>query len=181
MAGPSLPQPRRRTSPSLKGAADPLTTSAGLWRFGRDYLHAATLVHAGVKNKFSVPAYYLVGHAIELTLKAFLVARGVPVTELAKRRYGHNLVALLNRARRHRLGQFVKLDRSEIEAIGDLNAQYADKRFEYIVSGPASLPPFAGLVFLTTALVTSLEQFCYEAAYGPRSGGTSAQTVPRGS
>lgn len=151
----------------LKGAADPRTTSTGLWRFGQEYLAAATLVQSGTKKRISIPAYYLIGHAIELTLKAFLVARGVTVRELRNPKlYGHNLVALLARARKHRLGQFVKLGRAEVKAIALLNEQYASKRFEYIETGAFSLPPFSGLVFLATAMVTSLERFCYEAAYG---------------
>lgn len=150
----------------LKGAANPRTTSTGLWRFGKEYLTAATLVQAGSKNKFSSPAYYLVGHAIELTLKAFLVARGVPVAELRSKRFGHNLVALVTRARKHRLGEFVKLGKSEIQAISLLNEQYASKKFEYIETGPFTLPPLSGFVLLATAMVTSLEKFCFEAAYG---------------
>jgi hypothetical protein len=56
-----------------------------------------------------MPYYFLLGQSIELSLKAFLLGRGVPLKELRSRKYGHNLETLLDEARRRKLGLEVKL------------------------------------------------------------------------
>ncbi|GGE05305.1 HEPN domain-containing protein [Gemmobacter megaterium] len=44
------------------------------------------------------PVCNLLGHAAELYLKAFLIAKGVPVTDLAKKPFGHDLGNLCKEA-----------------------------------------------------------------------------------
>lgn len=44
-----------------------------------------------------IPTYFLLGHALELTLKAFLSAHGVPALEL-QRTFGHKLVEAYSKA-----------------------------------------------------------------------------------
>ncbi|TNJ32644.1 HEPN domain-containing protein [Arenimonas terrae] len=142
------------------------TTSAGLWRFARDYSVAGGIVANAAKDKYSDPAYFLYGRSIELALKAFLVARGVSYSELRGRAYGHDLVALLRRARRHRLGQFAKISPTEMKALALLNEHYSSKRFEYIVTGFFSVPDFFGIQLFTHQLVSALKDFCIRSTYG---------------
>lgn len=49
----------------------------------------------------SWPHYFLLGHAVELALKAFLASRGMTAEEV--RKYGHKLERLLNAAVTHGL------------------------------------------------------------------------------
>lgn len=57
----------------------------------------------------SLPAYFLLGRSIELSLKAFLLHKGMPISELRKKRYGHDLKALLAKSRDQDIEHFVKL------------------------------------------------------------------------
>ena len=57
---------------------EPRTTSAGLWTLGEAYFQTAEYIPEG-KRQLSSPCYYLISHSIELTLKAFLRAKGIDV------------------------------------------------------------------------------------------------------
>ena len=142
------------------------TTSAGLWRFARDYSVAAGLLANQSKGKYSDPIYFLYGRSIELAIKAFLVARGVPYSKLRYKPYGHDLIALIRRARKHRLGQFAKISSSELRALSILNEQYSSKRFEYIVTGSFSIPNVFGVQLFTHQLVAALKHYCIKSTYG---------------
>lgn len=49
------------------------------------------------------PTEFLYWHAIELFLKAFLLADGVPLAELRTRRFGHNITNLTHEAKKRGL------------------------------------------------------------------------------
>ena len=141
------------------------TTSAGLWRFARDYANAAAHVANATEHDFSDPMYFLYGRSIELSLKAFLVARGTPYSKLRFPPYSHNLNNLLKEARRRRLGTICKLAPREIEVIEVLNEQYSSKRHEYIVTGTFHTPGQIGLHLTANKLVRMLEKYCVNATY----------------
>jgi HEPN domain-containing protein len=141
------------------------TTSAGLWRFSKEYLQAAALVSKAGNGEFSHPSHFLFGRSIELALKAFLLARGVSLKELRNPPLGHNLRNLLQLARRRRLGTECKLSAQEIRVIELLDQQYSSKRHEYIVTGSFSAPKNFNLLFITTKLVTSLDRYCVNSTY----------------
>lgn len=141
------------------------TTAAGLWRFSKEYLHAASLVSKANNGDFSHPAHFLFGRSIELVLKAFLIARGVPYCKLRNRPFCHSLANLLKEARRRRLGLECKLSTKEVETIVMLDSEYSSKRHEYIVTGSFSAPKNVALLFLTTKLVTALERYCINSTY----------------
>ena len=90
-------------------------------------------------------AYYLLGHSIELSLKSFLLARGIPNDKLRSRAFGHNLAALLAESRKRRLGTVAKLSDREVRIIRLLNQMYEAKELEYRVTGSRTLPPYAEL------------------------------------
>jgi hypothetical protein len=54
-------------------------TPLGLWKRAKEFAEAAGVVADAARNQLSVPAYYLWGHSIELSLKAFLFDSGVPL------------------------------------------------------------------------------------------------------
>ncbi|MEK6553511.1 MAG: hypothetical protein AABZ54_08705, partial [Bacteroidota bacterium] len=83
------------------GATKYFDAAETLWPLNTD------LVHQSSKPSIFV-VYYLIGHSIELSLKSFLLRRGLKKEEL-KNKYGHDLSALLSESRRRKLGNIVKL------------------------------------------------------------------------
>ena len=86
-----------------------MTTPFSTHRLAGEFLAAAlkiqpvaTSATAKLGQPLSLTAYYLLGHSIELSLKAFLLGRGVPIRTLRSKAYGHDLAALLHEARRRR-------------------------------------------------------------------------------
>ncbi len=80
-------------------------TAVGFLRYAREYLDSAQhlRVHCSVKMLFSyqppLPAFYCLGHGIELTLKAYLLQVGVTHAELKSKKLGHDIPKLFTRAR----------------------------------------------------------------------------------
>lgn len=128
---------------------DSRTTAFGLWRYSKGFADAGDVVYiANLPGKYipgypyipPIPAYYLMGHSIELSFKAFLRGHGVPVKELRRRPLGHDLSALYERAKRHQLAERVQLSPKDVELVHLLNRDYMNKRFEYIETGGMHVP-----------------------------------------
>jgi hypothetical protein len=65
----------------------------------KDYLSDAEYLIRDAKNNHSqvkLPTYFLLSHALELSLKAYLAARGVEINDLIN--FGHNLQVAYDRA-----------------------------------------------------------------------------------
>lgn len=136
------------------------TTPMGLWRHSKEFFDAAHVVLNAAGSSVSLPVYYLFGHSIELSLKAFLAARGVSLADLKSRKFGHDLNALLIEARKRRLGLQVKLSRIDVEVIKLLNFDYVAKRFEYRETGVYHLPLINLAEDVTHKLVKGLKNYC---------------------
>lgn len=73
------------------------TTPLGMIRYAHEFMEAALAVdekmgkRPGFKNVAPIPALYLVGHSIELSLKAFLLSQGVTLRQI--KTLGHDLHA----------------------------------------------------------------------------------------
>ncbi|MDR4507396.1 MAG: hypothetical protein MRJ65_04005 [Candidatus Brocadiaceae bacterium] len=104
--------------------------------------------------------HYLIGHSIELSLKSFLLSRGLKINELRSRKYGHDLSALLIESRRRKLGKIVKLTQREIKAINLLNVFYKDKLLEYTEIGFYSFPPYTLINCIADKLHSKVRLFC---------------------
>jgi HEPN domain-containing protein len=65
------------------------------WRGAAEFYTAAR--QAPLRD--STPQYVLIFHAVELSLKAFLIGKGLQLTELRRTPFGHDLKALYDRAR----------------------------------------------------------------------------------
>ena len=154
--------------------------SFGFWSYSKQFLVAADAVQSahdsnaktsrGIKQismfESSLPAYYLIGHSIELSLKAFLVARGCPVNELRKaNKYGHNLDALLSEARRRKLGREVTLNRNAEKAIRMLSPTYKGKRLEYMEYGKYRLPQYRFMRAVAKNLLDGLHRYSSNSKY----------------
>lgn len=104
---------------------------------------------------------YLLGHAIELYLKAFLLQSGLTTAALrSKRQYGHDLEKLLTAARDRGIEKFVRVSPEMVEDIGKLNALYPEtlRYFSllHLLTQP-SLPSLARLFRLATSLSKNLQ------------------------
>jgi hypothetical protein len=162
----------------------PNSTPFAFLRLASEYLTAADSVlqptsspAEELRQRLSLPAFFLVGHAIELALKAFLLARGSTVSQLRSRAYGHSLIALLAEARRRKLGKLVKLSRDELAAIHVLNQMYAAKEFEYVVNGVRGLPHYFVAHSTASRLCRGLRDHCVRLASYPSIERTSSSRL----
>ncbi len=126
------------------------TTSVGLLRYGAEFMEAALAADekmgqkAGHEIVAPVPVMFLVGQAIELALKAYLLSKGVELSKL-RLKYGHDLHRCLRKAKELGLLDAVPLQADEETAIEILNPLYASKQLQYIVTGAKTFPVFGPL------------------------------------
>ena len=84
-------------------AKPPQLVAPRFLRDAEDYVESARqldALHGGIVRKWVSPIYQLLCHAIELTLKAYLAASGVPITTLANH-IGHDLELAFRCAQKH--------------------------------------------------------------------------------
>lgn len=122
------------------------TTAIGLARYAKEYLEAAIVVdkEMGKETTFArvspMPAYFLLTHGIELTLKSYLRHVGLTVEQLGARNLGHNLKALLARACELGLTDLYQLTAEDAEAFELLVALNEFHQLRYIQSGFKTFP-----------------------------------------
>lgn len=115
-------------------------TPHGFLKHAQEFFVAADLV-LGKTEDVSLPAYFLLGRSIELALKAFLLHKGMRISELRRKEFGHNLRALLAKAREQGLEGHIDIENIEIGVIDLLSYDYAEKRLEYrVTKGTYYLP-----------------------------------------
>lgn len=124
------------------------TTAIGLARYAFEYIDAALLVdeHHGATPGFEfvspVPAYFLVAHGIELTLKSYLRHQGISVRDLIHR-YGHDLHKCYRKAKELRLLDRFSEDERDARALAML-VELNDKHgLRYIRTGYKEFPSWA--------------------------------------
>ena len=144
------------------------TDPLGFWRHALEFASAARAVRLESRGNVSLPAYYLLGHSVELPLKAFLLARGIPLRQLRSRSFGHDLVALLAEARRRRLGMEVRLTPVDMGVIQLLNYEYVAKRYEYRETGVYRIPDASLAQDVADRLVSGLKEYCEKRTHGPK-------------
>jgi len=119
------------------------------YRFGEEFHTVA------VKAGSPIVQAYLLGQAIELYLKAFLLASGARTTEV-KDKYRHNLVKLLKGAEAGGISVHVRVSAELREDIATLNALYATKALQYFslvhVFHTPTIPDLARLFRFAKAL-----------------------------
>ncbi|MBT9506708.1 hypothetical protein [Rhodoferax sp.] len=125
------------------------TTPLGMARYAHEFLEAALAVDKKIGNRLGyeivapIPALYLIGHSIELSLKAYLLSCDVGLKQV--RNLNHDLHAALRKAKELRLLEHVQFKGEEEGAVEILNGLYSTKQLEYIVTGAKHFPVF-GLV-----------------------------------
>jgi HEPN domain-containing protein len=135
------------------------TNSAGMWNYAYEYFKAGVIVHESAKTNTD-PIYFLIGHSIELCLKAYLRGSGLSIEQLKK--LGHNLDKLLEEAKAHGVASLVEISEEFRTIIAYLNSYYCIKPFEYIESGTKTLPRIEDLSKRVGELLATTKDFCME-------------------
>ena len=136
------------------------TTSLGMARYGYEFIEAAFSVDAdiGRKDGFEIispiPVLYLLGHGIELSLKAYLLEHGSTLSEL--KALGHNLSRSFDKANEHDLHQLVSFEEGQLSAFKILDELYSTKQLEYIVTGAKQFPIFGPLQLFSVKLFNAV-------------------------
>jgi len=126
------------------------TTPLGLARYASEFMEAALAADDKMGKKSGheivapVPVMFLVGQAIELSLKSFLLSRGVSLHKL-RRDYGHNLHRSLRKAKELGLGSLVQFTEEEQSVLSLLDNLYSSKQLQYIITGATTFPVFGPL------------------------------------
>lgn len=138
---------------------------AGFLAYAKEFLKAARVAKVPVGRYSPVP-FYLYCRSIELALKAFLLERGVAIAELKGRTLGHDLEAVLSRAKTLGLDNHVKATTAQTRELWIANLHYKAKGFEYYNPGRPpfvesdELPRLFLLDRLASHLVAGLERVC---------------------
>lgn len=159
-----------------------INKSFGFWSHAKEFLLAAKVVkeaHQNYKGKIDfsliLPAYYLVGHSIELSLKSYLAAKGYKISKL-RNKYRHDLKALLIECRKKKLGREAKLSKNQVMAIELLSDTYKSKRLEYLEYGNYRLPEYGFIYDIAKFLNESL---AYYASNSPFNKANTAEAKSR--
>jgi hypothetical protein len=125
-------------------------------------LAAAIILQASADEKVERPTYYLLGHAIELALKSFLLAKGDSQNRL-RRRIGHDLRKAAQRVIAAKSDPISKLVADHLVYIEMLNAYYLAKELEYRVTGYKTYPPQSTLMQFLQEVIPMVEPHAWEA------------------
>lgn len=114
------------------------------WALANSYCAAATqLLQAGVAGTL-MPSLFLVLHAFELHLKAFLFSQGMNDRQL--RTINHDLVACLRSCNERNFSKYVVLSWRDQMQIARVNNYYKHKELEYFVPRAKSFGSIENLV-----------------------------------
>lgn len=135
-----------------------------LWVYADAYRNAAKLLGA-TPATYDPVRYYLICHAIELALKAYLAVCGSTMADLSDAALGHNLDAILKEAEAKNVAHLVPLSPVEAGEIVKASNYYSGKVFEYPAVAEAmkaysGRPDFDLLVCVADKLVVGTEASC---------------------
>ena len=107
----------------------------GMCRYAEEFYHAA------VKTRSLPVRAHLLGHALELYLKTYLLNCGMKLTKLKSRRYGHNIASLLDECLRHGIERDFRISPELRTDINRFSVVYASKGLEYFSLTFLFVPP----------------------------------------
>jgi len=113
----------------------------------------------GIKKEFAIvapiPVLYLMGHSIELSLKAYLLHKGESLQAL-RYELKHDLERCLRRAQELDLETLVSLEQGQYQAFIALNELYKTKQLEYSVVGMKEYPILGALEVIAKKLLWTI-------------------------
>jgi hypothetical protein len=116
----------------------PTDSCPDFWQLASDYHQAANLVFEKRKFMPNFPGYSLIGHALELYLKAYLRSQGEDIKALKS--IGHSLEKALETAERRGLATHFKIKPRDRQRLELLSRAYQAKDFDYKAQGRWELP-----------------------------------------
>jgi hypothetical protein len=123
------------------------TTAIGLARYAKLYIESARVVDEvlGAGEEYAlispIPAYFLITHGLELTLKAYLRHQGLSVEQIME--VGHDLKALHNKACELGLNDLYQLTADDSSAFNLLIELNKNHQLRYIQTGFKTFPSWA--------------------------------------
>lgn len=153
----------------VPGTAHLFISPLGFHHYASEFLLTARATKR--QESFSPVPYYLYCHSIELSLKAFLLCKGVSKREL-KKKLIHNLDKIFVRACALGIKAMVNLSTNHEACISKANKYYQAKGFEYFDvkqagTGYQNRPDLNDLDCLAELLLNQLKQCCVEAVDNP--------------
>jgi hypothetical protein len=97
----------------------------GMCRYAEEFYRAA------LKTRSLPVRAHLLGHALELYLKTYLLNRGIKLAMLKRQPYGHNIARLLDACIEHDLGKDFRISPELIAEIRSFSIVYTSKGLEY--------------------------------------------------
>ncbi len=113
----------------LKGKAKLSRYSLRMSRIGM-YAYGHEFYDISRKTKHSPVKSYLLGHALELFLKSFLMKKGLRLEQL-KTHFGHKIDSLLKESCKHDIEDSFRISDELRADIASFSGIYADKDYEY--------------------------------------------------
>lgn len=104
------------------------------WALANSYLSAATRLLKDPSGQAYMPILFLLGHALELHLKAFLALQGMTDNQLKRPNLRHNLIGCLRECRERGLFRYLSLSLRQVRQIARVNLYYQEKHLEYFTA-----------------------------------------------
>lgn len=136
-------------------SSGPLHSAEGLYAYAGQYLGAAEkLAESG--PAVGIPTLSCLAQCVELLLKAYLLASGIPEKKLSRTPYGHDLVTCLEEAQE--LTLHLKLSETEMVAFKRLSKLHLAKELHYLFEYTKTLPEYDTLLSVTRRLQSEVFQ-----------------------
>jgi hypothetical protein len=136
------------------------TSAIGLARYAREYFDAAIAAddvigkRKGYELVAPAPVMFLIAHATELALKAYLRWKGVDLEGLKK--VGHNLEACWAVACKHGVIEHVSLSDEELGILRLISDLHSSTELRYIQTGYKEFPVFGPLQAMSTKVLNTI-------------------------
>jgi hypothetical protein len=127
--------------------------AAELFRRATEYLEAAERLLGSPGPELSHPLFYLLTHAMELSLKAYLAARGISKRDVMGPKIRHNLSVLLSKCQELNMPAVCDLS-LYVESLQEMGR---DHDFRYPTSYILRPPPPQHCVNIIRALLVAIE------------------------
>jgi hypothetical protein len=124
----------------IAGVAHPTKHALKIGRIGM-CRYAEEFYHAAVKTGSPPVRAHLIGHALELYLKTYLLNCGMKLKPLTRRPYGHDIARLLDECIRRGIKKDFRISPQLRTDISRFRAVYASKGLEYISLTFLFVPP----------------------------------------
>lgn len=128
------------------------TTPQGLLRYAQEYFNAYKIINDKEPDKIKLyqVKFYLLCHAVELALKAYLKHKGYALKVLKSQKFGHDLKKLIDELMDKHQFLFSKDDYIRLCMINDY---YCTKQLEYFRTGYKALPDIKEVEGITNLIV----------------------------